>query len=615
MGKMKYLLMASMALAGMSVTVKAESLVDVALPEAWSVYGPVPCVVQPQPDSDVPASGPLPGSLCLGNRVYPGIKTKAENGMIDLMALFTGGVMTNTIRTGDWAYLAGVIHCDKRGTVLIGTGADWWMQWVIDGKPVFDTLATGNETSEYSISNHVFRVRLEKGDHTVCVLVKSGSAGWRLAAGSGARYRKQLVAAEKKQGGRAREAAKALARLQETAKTNSHMKLVIYGSSVASGAGATDYHGWAYRLKTVLEKRNWTVVNKSIGGDSTTKLLARFNRDLLPEKPDVVIIALSLTNEGVMQSPGEAFASYAANLRKLVQMCRHHGIVPIISNAYPNNAYTPTHYDLLRKFNDELNSWPVASLDFMGTVDDGEGHWQAECWKDGAHPNELGHEEMFHAIPPSLFDALIDATGSLPPPGNTWMRVTRDPNVATAPLKCHTRDPMHSFSVAVTVMFLEVPRDRAVVLAVNDSVVAFDAGRVVYEAEGGGRIEGTETVEANRPFHLVLTYSHANRQTRLWLDGKQVGSLSQQMIPVDFFLGGSQTLGGRECLLRNFLLYRSCLNGDQVMALAQGRILRSSLDLYAPLWDRFLVAGFPLFNAAPTAAALDLVQPQCRVWP
>ena len=612
---MKHLVMVALALAGMSSSVKAESLIDVALPEEWSVYGPVPCVVPPQPATDVPASGPLPGSLSLGNQVYSRLQAKPENGMIDLMALFTGGGTTRTIRTGDWAYLTGVVHCDKGGTLLIGAGADWWMQWIIDGKPVFDTLAMGNETPAYSLSNHVFRVRLEKGDHTVCVLVKSGSAGWRLVAGSGAKHRKALLAAEGAQGGRALEAAKALARMQAAARTNSHMKLVIYGSSVASGAGATDNHGWAYRLKTVLEKRNWTVVNKSVGGDSTTKLLARFDRDLLPQKPDVVILALSLANEGVVQSPGEAFASYAANLRKLVQMCRHHGIVPIISNTYPNNAYTPTHYALLRKFNDELNSWPVASLDFMGTVDDGEGHWQADCWKDGSHPNEKGHEEMFHAIPPSLFDSLLDSADPLPAPGNAWMKVTPDPAVKTAPLRCHARDPLHSFSLAVTVMFPEIPRGRADVLAVNGSVVALDKGHVVYEAEEGGRIEEAEPVEANRPLHLVLTYSHANRQTRLWVDGKLAGSLAQQMIPADFFLGGSQAAGGPECFLRTCLLYRSCLNGDQVMALVQGRILRSSLDLYAPLADRSLVAGFPVFNAAPTATALDVVTPQCRPWP
>ena len=599
-----------------TMSCKNESFVDVALPGEWAVYGPVPSAVQPHPESDIPASQAMPAALTLGNQSYSCLKVKPEKGVINLMSLFSHGGLTNAIRTGDWAYLTGEIHCATAGTVLIGSGADWWMQWVIDGKPVYDTLALGNQTGDYSIFNHVFKVTLEKGSHTVCVLVKSGSAGWTFVAGSSPKDRKRFVEVEKAQRGMARNAQELEAVIQSTAKTNSHMKLVIFGSSVASGAGAADNHGWAYFLKEVLEKRNWTVVNKSVGGDSTTRLLSRFNRDLLPEKPDVVIIGLSLANEGLVTSPAETFDRYTRNMRKLIQLCRKHGIVPVISNGYPNNAYTRSHYENIRKFTAELSRWPVASINFMGAVDEGNGHWPDGCWKDGAHPNERGHAEMYYSIAPSLFDMLIDPCDPLPAPSSSWMTYRPDPAVNAAPLTHHVIDPIHSFSLAFTVMFPRTVSGRSLLAAVEGNVLSVSQeGRLTYEAEGGGVIQVGERVQAERPYHLAVTHSYINQQTRLWVDGVMVGTVSQQIAPRVFTLAGSPDCAGGEARYRNVMLYRGCLDGEHVMALAQGQVLRSSLELYAPLADRPLVSHLPVFNAAPTDAKLELQGDQCRSWP
>ena len=84
--------------------------------------------------------------------------------------------------------------------------------------------------------------------------------------------------------------------------------------------------------------------------------------------------------------------------------------MPVIANCYPNNAYGAKHYAYIKKFNEELNRWNIASIDLLGAVNDGTGHWQADTWKDAGHPNDLGHTEMFYSIPPSLFDNLTDWT-------------------------------------------------------------------------------------------------------------------------------------------------------------------------------------------------------------
>ena len=187
-------------------------------------------------------------------------------------------------------------------------------------------------------------------------------------------------------------------------------KCVILGSSVARGEGATDFNGWANQLRAVLESRgSWIVVNKSIGGDMTANLLERWERDLLPEKPDVVVIALSLANEGLMgDEPEVIYNQFCQNLKKLIGLVRQCGITPVVSGCYPNDDYLPHHYDYVKRFNEELEGWDVLSFQFLPAVDDGQGHWKSGMCVDAGHPSDLGHNAMFHAIPLELFDKLTD---------------------------------------------------------------------------------------------------------------------------------------------------------------------------------------------------------------
>jgi len=269
------------------------------------------------------------------------------------------------------------------------------------------------------------------------------------------------------------------------------MKLVIFGSSVARGAGATNDYGWAAMLKAKLEKGDWTVVNKSVGGDTTTKLAARFECDLLSEEPDMVILALSLGNEGIMGDSTAVYRQYVRNMRKLVQRCRRHRIIPIVSNCYPNGNYEKEHYDCLRRFNETLNTWSVAGLDFLGAIDDGYGRWPDGTWTDAGHPNSLGHEEMFHAIPLSLFDNLIDEYYPLPETGKGGVQCGGSP-ADTPCLRYAPDSSMHSFSLVFSVRPLETPPPGAVIAAVDGCRVVMGPNGCweLHVADGGEGGEG-----------------------------------------------------------------------------------------------------------------------------
>jgi lysophospholipase L1-like esterase len=70
--------------------------------------------------------------------------------------------------------------------------------------------------------------------------------------------------------------------------------VVAIGSSSTSGVGATDRaHAYPARLENELRRR-WPgkrvhVINKGIGGEEAGQMIARFERDVLSQNPDLVI--------------------------------------------------------------------------------------------------------------------------------------------------------------------------------------------------------------------------------------------------------------------------------------------------------------------------------------
>lgn len=384
------------------------------------------------------------------------------------------------------------------------------------------------------------------------------------------------------------------------------MKLVIFGSSVAGGAGAENGNGWASMLKARLERGNWAVVNKSVGGDTTTKLMARFQDDLLPEAPDMVIVALSLGNEGVMGDSAAVYRQYVQNIRKLVQRCRAHRIIPIVSNCYPNGNYEDEHYDCLRRFNETLNTWSVASLDFLGAIDDGYGRWPDGTWTDAGHPNSFGHEEMFHAIPLSLFDNLIDEHYPLPETGQGGLQCG---GAADAPRLSYAPDSsMHSFSVSFDVELVGEAAPGAVIAAVDGCRIAVGtSGCWELQLEEGTALVSEAPVERDEACTIGLTHSYVRHELNLYVNGALVGGGPARLLPEHFWVGGGDQAIGPAGRYRDCLVYRSCLDAHAMASLASGNVLRSSLELYAPLTDAIVRNGMPLTNHAQTGAEMVMV--------
>ena len=578
------------------------------LGKMWVVFGPVPATQDSLTIQQRRTTSAIPESVNIGDKSYWGQVVSVPDGRLNLGALFKIGLTEENppYHVGDRAYLMAEVFCAETTDLLVGTGADWWMKWWIDGLPVFDTLAGGNQSREFSCFDHAFKLHLEPGEHQVCVEVRSGSTGWMLASTADPRYLAQLEeVCRASEAAHLAEEQKREAFLRQ-AKNASRMKLVVFGSSVAYGAGADNFLGWANQLGQILESRNWTFVNQSVGGDTTEKLMARFEDDLLSQHPNIVILALSLANEGLLANPPAVYEQYVRNMRKLIQMCRSHGIIPVVSNCYPNNGYGGEHLAYVRAFNAELNRWPVASIDLMGTVDNGWGRWPEGYFQDAGHPNSRGHFEMLHASAPSLFDNLIDPLYSLPSPLPLWARTT-DRTKESGPLLEHRpENPLRALTcVYAVVLEVNTHSSSVVFSAIGDCSIGLDqAGTFVCTLPGGQVLNTGVRMKVHRPYQVGITYSAVRQRITCFIDGVEVAQASGTIIPNSFTLGGGLDVGAPAARYKDYVIYRSCLDAASLASLASGRWLRSSLHLLAPLDDTAWQIGIPVANYAQTGERL-----------
>ena len=235
----------------------------------------------------------------------------------------------------------------------------------------------------------------------------------------------------------------------------------VFGSSVANGAfcggncsghaltNATDPGGcYQSRLRQYQQaQRGRSVFNNCHDGDTTPKLLARFDQMLAPN-PAFVLIGLSLANEGLMgPDPQKIFNQYAAGLQQLIVQARTQGIEPVVGLCYPNSDYTAVQYEYIKRMNLLINGFDVPSVNFLGTIDDGQGRWVAGFHANSGHPSAAGSTEMYYALVPSLWEAI--AAGKKPKPERAdGTQFTTLPAGAALTFTPATADTMHSFTMA-----------------------------------------------------------------------------------------------------------------------------------------------------------------------
>ena len=150
-------------------TEKIQNHLPLALRESWMLYPGV------TPESlDWNALDPLPVSIGGAK----GIPVTFRNNALDLESV------AGRAAEGKPALLLNQFSAGSDGFMQLGVGADWWFDFLVNGKSIYDTLKTGNTVTPAGVTNHVFNFPVRKGKNTVALFVKSGSEGWKVFCGA-----------------------------------------------------------------------------------------------------------------------------------------------------------------------------------------------------------------------------------------------------------------------------------------------------------------------------------------------------------------------------------------------------------------------------------------------
>jgi lysophospholipase L1-like esterase len=402
---------------------------------------------------------------------------------------------------------------------------------------------------------------------------------------------------------------------------NNTFKISQMGSSVSNGQGAsvavinslgsTSYIGYAYKYGQLLNQRyldgkgqNWRLSNISIGGNDTKDLLARWDNDLLNDGSLYVVYALSLGNEGIISGGQVIFDQFKTNMLMLIAKARSVGKIPIVGNMYSRADYTSVEYNYVKTMDMLIHEWDVPSINLLGALDDGTGKWPLLYQHDNSHPNDDGHTEFTYAIVPSLYDALY--AGKAQPVKKIGTSMSFNKTTSNKQLAFTPDNIIHSFTSSVEVKTAGMGSIGSFSQSsTNGNLVIGASGFLSYQSPNGGFINGTTVINDNQWHNVILTHYYAQGFTVLYCDGLEVGRINEKLLATIFNLYDVNAPASAE--YRNWFFYRSAMNEMEVAGLISGKMLKSSLELYAPLDGQATFSSDPLVNLAQSTNVLQSI--------
>lgn len=363
-------------------------------------------------------------------------------------------------------------------------------------------------------------------------------------------------------------------------------RISVFGSSVANGQGATDYKGYRYLYGQQLIRRHnegrsetpFYTSNVSIGGNTTNNLLNRYD-DLIRDFGRYVIFGLSLGNEGIHGASNQqsVFNQWRDNMLTLINKVRADGKIPMVMNNYTRGDYNESDYSYVKQLNLLIHQWDVPSTNVLGAIDKGNGQWADGYVSDTYHQNTAGHAEFMYAMVPSLFDAI--KAGKPQPVRNQTKSMTVE---AGKTIYFEPEETVHPFTITVRIKGTE---GQVVCLTqasgTQQATVRVNAdGSVTYTAPTGSTITSTKTINDGNWHNISLTSYYAQRRTLLYVDKTKAGEVGERLARIETVSIGDETYD-REVSELSF--WRSGMTPEEISAVCDGKMLKSSLEIYAPL--------------------------------
>ena len=176
--------------------------------------------------------------------------------------------------------------------------------------------------------------------------------------------------------------------------------IAALGDSITHGGGAVSVPPGCimYNWETYSSV---PIKNLGLSGNTTAAMLERFEDDVLPWKPRVLVI-MGGVNDFRESTLGW---STVQNLAAIRDKCHTYGIIPVFLTATPINAHMMVHripgivvpppdWQVHQQY---VNEWVLSqpySIDVSSALTDAEGNLRAEYTSDGLHPDYIGKKHI-----------------------------------------------------------------------------------------------------------------------------------------------------------------------------------------------------------------------------
>jgi lysophospholipase L1-like esterase len=173
------------------------------------------------------------------------------------------------------------------------------------------------------------------------------------------------------------------------------------------GAGNVESQ-YAYWL--MKAHADWRVLNRGINGQRSDEIRARFARDVVDAKPDVVVVIAGVND--VYQ--GRSAESVERELEAIFDAARAAKIPVVAGTIVPYNTATPDQNARMHAVNDWIRAYAARHADTVfcdtrravASPTDGD---RLLSSPDNLHPSPEGYKSMADALDPAILAALAKA--------------------------------------------------------------------------------------------------------------------------------------------------------------------------------------------------------------
>jgi len=202
--------------------------------------------------------------------------------------------------------------------------------------------------------------------------------------------------------------------LMSATTMNQKVTIVAMGDSTTAGTP-----GWKSRIEAPPEGAgdqtsqyawwlmqahpDWDVINQGVNGERSDQILARFDRDVLQQRPTVVVIIAGVND--VYQ--GRPASHVIEQLTAMYARAKGAGIPIVAGSIIPYNTATADQNARMREINDWIRATAEAdpAIAFVDTraaaATPGDPDRLFES-PDGLHPSPAGYRRMADAIRPVI---------------------------------------------------------------------------------------------------------------------------------------------------------------------------------------------------------------------